>query len=100
METAIDAIAVVALVLGLVLATIGLFGLLRLSEILHQLHAAGLVATPALLLVLLASIGTGRWEIITSAALMGLVLLVTSPLSNHAIAHAASEHPEETDEGG
>ncbi len=77
------------LVLGLSLATIGLYGMLRRRDVFHQLHAAGLVMGPAVILVLLASVGSGSWEIVTSAALVVLFVLVTSPLSGHAIAQAA-----------
>jgi multicomponent Na+:H+ antiporter subunit G len=77
------------LALGLVLATIALYGLLRMPDIFAQLHAAGLVTGPALVLVLLAAVASGSAEIITSAALVLVFLLVTSPLSSHAIAQAA-----------
>lgn len=77
------------LLLGLTLATIGLYGLLRKPDIFHQLHPAGLITGPAVLLVLLASIGSGRPEIITSAVLVIGFVLVTSSLSSHAIAQAA-----------
>jgi len=71
------------------LATIGLYGLLRMPDIFDQLHAAGLVTGPALLLMLLAAPASDSAEIITSAALVFAFLLVTSPLSSHAIARAA-----------
>ena len=82
-------VGVVLLTVGLGLATVGLFGLLRKPDIFHQLHAAGLVTGPAVILVLLASIATGRAEIVTSALLVIAFVLVTSPLSTHAIARAA-----------
>jgi multicomponent Na+:H+ antiporter subunit G len=89
----IDAILQVAgvalLVLGLTLATIGLYGLLRMPAVFDQLHAAGLVTGPAILLVLLAAVATTSAEIITSAALVFLFVLITAPLSGHAIAQAA-----------
>jgi multicomponent Na+:H+ antiporter subunit G len=89
--TMLDVIAAALLFGGLLLATIGLYGLLRMNDIFHQLHPAGMVSGPALLLVLLAAIGTGSAEIITSAGLVFVFLLVTSSLSNHAIAHAARQ---------
>ena len=78
-----------AILLGLLLATVGLFGLLRRPDIFEQLHAAGLVTGPGVILVLLASIATGRPEIVTSAFLVIAFVLVTSSLSTHAIALAA-----------
>ena len=65
--------------------------LLRMPDIFHQLHPNGLVTGPAVILVLLASICTGSAEIITSAALVILFVLITAPLSSHAIAQAAHD---------
>jgi multicomponent Na+:H+ antiporter subunit G len=85
----LEVLGIVLLAGGLLLATIGLYGMLRHPSILDQLHAAGLVTGPAIILVLAASIATGEAEIVTSAALVILFVLVTSPLSGHAIAQAA-----------
>jgi monovalent cation/proton antiporter MnhG/PhaG subunit len=87
--TVLEVVGVALLVLGLTLATIGLYGLLRMPAIFDQLHAAGLVTGPAVLLILLAAVATSSAEIITSAALVFLFVLITAPLSNHAIAQAA-----------
>lgn len=85
----VDVLAVTLLALGLLLATIGLYGLLKMPDLLHQLHPAGLVTGPAVILILLASIATASTETVTSAALVVLFVLITSPLSSHAIARAA-----------
>ncbi len=74
---------------GLLLATVGLFGMFRRPEIFAQLHAAGIVTGPAVILVLLASLATGRAETITSALLVVGFVLVTGSLSTHVIADAA-----------
>ena len=87
--TLLDAFGVALLALGLALATIGVYGLLRKPDIFHQLHAAGLVTGPALLLILLPSAASRSAEITTSAALVVVFVLVTAPLSGHAIAQAA-----------
>jgi len=89
----LDIVGSALLLLGLLLATVGLYGLLRMPDIFHQLHPAGLVTGPAVILVLLASVATGSAEIITSAGLVILFLLITSPLSTHAIAQAALRRP-------
>jgi len=85
----LDIVGSVFLLLGLLLATVGLYGLLRMPDIFHQLHPAGLVTGPAVILVLLASGASASAEIITSAVLVILFVLITSPLSTHAIARAA-----------
>jgi multicomponent Na+:H+ antiporter subunit G len=90
----LDIVGAVLLALGLLLATIGLYGLLRMPDIFHQLHPAGLVTGPAVILVLLASVAGGSAEIITSAALVVLFVLITSPLSAHAIAQASRRRPQ------
>jgi monovalent cation/proton antiporter MnhG/PhaG subunit len=87
--TVLDVAGVALLVLGLTLATVGLYGMLRMPAIFEQLHAAGLVTGPATLLILLAAVGTASADIITSAALVFLFVLITAPLSGHAIAQAA-----------
>jgi multicomponent Na+:H+ antiporter subunit G len=89
----LDVLGAVLLALGLTLATIGLYGLLRMRDINHQLHPAGLVTGPAVILVLVACVATGSAEIITSAVLVILFVLITSPLSTHAIAQAARRRP-------
>ena len=89
MTTVVQVAGVALLALGLLLASIGLYGMFRRPSILDQLHAAGLVTGPAAILVLAAAIATRSAEIITSAVLVILFMLVTSPLSGHAIAQAA-----------
>ena len=80
---------VALLALGLALATIGVYGLLRKPDIFHRLHAAGLVTGPAVILILLASVASRSAETMTSAALVLVFVLITAPLSGHAIAQAA-----------
>jgi monovalent cation/proton antiporter MnhG/PhaG subunit len=89
----LDIVGSVLLLLGLLLATIGLYGLLRMPDIFHQLHPAGLVTGPAVIVVMLASVASRSAEIITSAVLVLLFVLITSPLSAHAIARAARRRP-------
>ena len=85
----LDVIGADLLVLGLLLATIGRYGLLRTPDIFHQLHPAWWITGPAVILVLAACVATRSAEIITSAVLVILFVLITSPLSTHAIAQAA-----------
>jgi multicomponent Na+:H+ antiporter subunit G len=94
----LDIVGAVLLALGLLLATIGLYGMLRIPDIFHQLHPAGLVTGPAVILVLLAAVSTGSAGIITSAALVILFVLITSPLSTHAVAQAARRRPQRASE--
>jgi nucleotide-binding universal stress UspA family protein/multisubunit Na+/H+ antiporter MnhG subunit len=79
----------ILLVGGCALATIGLYGLILKPDIFEQLHVAGLINGPGVILVLLASVGTGRAEIVTSAVLVIGFVLVTSSISTHVIAQTA-----------
>ena len=101
LDTLLDVVSVALLLGGLTLVTVGLYGMLRLEDMLHQLHAAALVTGPGVVLILLAAIGSRNAEIMTSAALVLLFVLVTSPLSAHAIAQAALRRDEDdSDEVG
>ena len=96
--TLLDILGAGLLGLGLTLATIGLYGLLRKPDIFAQLHAAGMIAGPAIILVLLASVGTRNLRVITSAVLLTLFLLITSPVSTSAIAQAAHRRAQRDDD--
>jgi nucleotide-binding universal stress UspA family protein/multisubunit Na+/H+ antiporter MnhG subunit len=80
--------ASVLVLLGLALATIGMYGLVLKPDIFDQLHVAGLVSGAGVILVLLAAIGTANAEILTSALLVLAFVLVTSSISTHVIAYA------------
>jgi monovalent cation/proton antiporter MnhG/PhaG subunit len=73
---------------GCALATVGLYGLIVKPDIFDQLHVAGLITGPGVILVLAASIGTGSAEIVTSAVLVIAFVLVTASISTHVIAQA------------
>jgi multicomponent Na+:H+ antiporter subunit G len=87
----LDILGLGLIAVGLALATVALFGLLRMPDVYAQLHAAGLVTGPAVIVVLLAAVATGNAEIVTSAVLIILFVLITAPLSSHAIARARRE---------
>jgi monovalent cation/proton antiporter MnhG/PhaG subunit len=89
LDPLLHGLGAVMLLVACVLATIGLYGMLRRPDIFEQLHAAGLVTGPATILVLLASVATGDARIITSALLVMVFVLITSSLSTHVIAQAA-----------
>lgn len=87
-ETVVGSVGSAALLLGLGLATIGLYGMLRHPDLFEQLHAAGLVTGSGTILVLLASVASGDDEIVSSAVLVIVFVLVTSSLSTHVVALA------------
>ncbi len=84
----LDVLMCVFIGTGLLLATIGLIGLLRTSDLYLQTHAAGLVTGPAVIAILLAAFATGKVETTTSAVLVAVFVVITAPLSSHSIAGA------------
>jgi multicomponent Na+:H+ antiporter subunit G len=90
----LDSVAIALLVLGLIVTTIGVYGVLRMPDVYSQLHAAGMVSGVGVVAVLLASVATRDAATITSAALVIAFLLLTAPISSHAIAWAAYQRRE------
>jgi nucleotide-binding universal stress UspA family protein/multisubunit Na+/H+ antiporter MnhG subunit len=88
LDLVLDALTALLLLGGCTLATIGLYGLILKPDIFEQLHVAGLVTGPGVVLVLLASVGARSADTLTSALLVIAFVLVTSSLSTHVIAHA------------
>jgi multicomponent Na+:H+ antiporter subunit G len=85
----LDVVGTALLVLGLVLLTISLVGLLRLKDTLSQLHAQGLATGPGVVAVLASSVATENAAIITFSVLGIAFVALTSPASSHAMAKAA-----------
>lgn len=85
----LDVIGGVLLLLGLVLLTISLVGVLRLRDTYGQLHAQGLATGPGVIAILASSVATENAAIITFAVLAIAFVALTSPVSSHAIARAA-----------
>jgi multicomponent Na+:H+ antiporter subunit G len=85
----LDVVGAALLFLGLTLMTIGLYGMLRLPNTYSQLHAQGLATGPGVIAVLAASVATENPTIITFAVLAIAFVVLTSPVSGHAIARAA-----------
>jgi monovalent cation/proton antiporter MnhG/PhaG subunit len=90
-STLLDVLGGVLLLIGLVLLTIGLLGVLRLPDTLNQLHAQGLVTGPGVIAVLASSITTENAAIITFAVLAIAFVTLTSPVSSHVIARVARQ---------
>ena len=85
----LDVVGGALLLLGLVLLTVSLVGLLRLKDTFSQLHAQGLATGPGVIAVLASSVATENAAIITFAALGIAFVVLTSPASGHAMAKAA-----------
>jgi monovalent cation/proton antiporter MnhG/PhaG subunit len=84
----VDVVAVALLALGLIVTTISLYGVLRMPDVYSQLHASGMASGLGVIAILIASIATRDAALITRAALVATFLLLTAPVSGHAIAWA------------
>ncbi len=83
-------VAWVLTVSGSLFVIVGGLGLLRLPDFYTRVHAAGITDTMGAWLILAGLIVTAGWTLITVKLLMLLFfLLMTSPLSSHALTKAA-----------
>jgi len=93
-------------ILGLFVMTIGVYGIFRMPDSYTQLHASSKMVFLGVMPFLLASVMTGDTGIIFRVILIGVFLILTTPVSAHVIALAAfqREHkmtsPEAVDESG
>ena len=75
---------------GSVFVIIGGVGLLRFPDFYTRIHAAGITDTMGAWLILAGLMVTAGWTLITAKLLMLLFfLLMTSPLSSHALTKSA-----------
>jgi monovalent cation/proton antiporter MnhG/PhaG subunit len=99
--TLLDALSVVLLALGAIVMTISVYGVFRMPDVYTQLHAAGMASGLGAIAILLASMATRDAATISDAVLVIAFLMMTAPISSHAIAwaayrrHAAQPRPSE-----
>lgn len=89
---AVDGLAWVAdalIVVGLLLITIGVYGVLRLPDVYTQLHAASKAAFLGVSALLVAGALGGDGAIVARAVLIVALLALTTPVAAHVIAKAA-----------
>ena len=79
----------VLVILGVFVMTVGVYGVIRLPDTYTRLHAASKAVFLGIVSLLVASVVTGDKEIILRAALLGVFLILTTPVSAHVIARAA-----------
>ncbi len=69
---------------------VGAIGIVRFPDFYTRLHAAGITDTAGAELILLAMIlQAPSWLVAAKLVIIGFFLFMTSPVSTHAIAHAA-----------
>ncbi len=76
-------------ILGLVIMTIGVYGVIRFPDIYTRIHAASKAVFLGVISILIATCLAGGADVILRAVLIGVFLLLTTPVASHAIARAA-----------
>ena len=92
-----EALAVAAdglVLLGLVVTTLGVVGMFRMPDIYTELHAASKAVVFGVIAFLVASTAAGDAAVSSRALLIAVFLILTTPVSAHAIARAAWLHGE------
>lgn len=82
-------IGILAIVFGLFFCSVGVIGVIRLPDTYSRLHASGKVATTGLFGLLVGAIFIVPFSVTTLKFIaLGLFIVVTSPVTSHAIAAA------------
>jgi multicomponent Na+:H+ antiporter subunit G len=89
MSAAVPLLADALVVLGVLVMTVGVYGVVRMPDAYTRLHAASKTVVLGMMPLLLASAFTGDRGVILRVILIGLFLLVTTPVSAHMVGRAA-----------
>ncbi|MDW7774816.1 MAG: monovalent cation/H(+) antiporter subunit G [Methanosarcinales archaeon] len=93
MDTALNIVSNIVLIIGLVFVFLGMLGLLRMPDVYNRLHATTKVATLGAFGVMASIVlNVGFTPIGIKAITVGLFLLLTAPVSSHMIGRAAKRH--------
>ncbi|HEY8447558.1 MAG TPA: monovalent cation/H(+) antiporter subunit G [Thermomicrobiales bacterium] len=82
-------IADVLVILGVSIMTLGVYGAIRMPDVYTKLHGASKSVFLGVFSLIAASAFTGEREIILRGILIGLALLLTTPIAAHVIGRAA-----------
>ncbi|MDP6572571.1 MAG: monovalent cation/H(+) antiporter subunit G [Rhodospirillales bacterium] len=90
MSLAADIVTWTCIITGSALALIGALGMIRLPDTFARMHAAGIIDTLGVGLILVGLIFQAGWSAVTIKLLLILVFIfITSPTATHALAQAA-----------
>lgn len=85
-----DALSWVLFLIGGAGVVVGAVGLVRFPDFYTRLHAAGITDTGGAELMILAMIAQApSWLVAAKLVFVGLFIFFTSPVSTHAVGHAA-----------
>lgn len=85
-------IADVFVVIGLLFMTLGVVGLVRMPDVYTQLHAASKAVFLGIISLAVSAALVGSTAVSLKAVLLSVLVLLTTPVSAHAIARAAYLH--------
>jgi multicomponent Na+:H+ antiporter subunit G len=86
----IDILSWVFLIGGSVFTLIGIFGMLRLPDMFTRMHAASIIDTMGIFLILLGLALQAGWTLVTiKLFFIAVFVFFTSPTATHALAQAA-----------
>ncbi len=88
-ENFVALLADALVILGVAIMTISVYGAFRMPDIYTRLHGTSKGVFLGVVSLLLASVVTGQRAIIARVVLIGVFLILTTPVSAHAIARAA-----------
>jgi multicomponent Na+:H+ antiporter subunit G len=89
MATLVPYVADVLVFFGVLIMTVGAYGVARLPDTYLKLHAAGKMVFLGAMPLLLASALTGDKGVVLRVLLIAFFLVVTTPVSAHMVARAA-----------
>lgn len=80
-------------VMGVVIMTLGVIGVIRMPDVYTKMHAASKAVFLGTIGFAMASIVTNDWKIIARVILIAGILMITTPVASQVIARAAAiEH--------
>ena len=82
-------LAAVLVIIGVFGMTVGVYGMMRMPDVYNKLHASSKVVFLGVIMLLLASAVTGEAEIIYRVLLIGVFLVLTTPVAAHVVGKAA-----------
>lgn len=92
-NTVLNFLSDIVMLIGLVFVFLGMLGLLRLPDVYNRLHATAKIGTLGAFGVMLSIVmRTGLTPLGVKAIAVGLFLLLTAPIAAHMITRAAHRH--------
>jgi multicomponent Na+:H+ antiporter subunit G len=88
-DDVLGVVADVLVVLGAIVITIGVYGLFRMPDLYTQMHSASKAVFLGVIAFLVATVATLDAAIIMRAALIAVLLIITTPVAAYAVARAA-----------